>query len=1407
MKSRWELSRIGVFNYWYYGYQEYFFKDGRLLLRGLNGSGKSVTMQSIITFLLDGNKHPSRLDPFGSKDRKMRDYLLGEKQVSGLEERIGYLFLEYHKPGTNQYLTTGYGLEAKKDSTGLNSDWGFVIYNPFKRIGDGENDIKLYRNEKINGKMEQIPLKESEFKKQLGLDGDVAQGQEEYQELVNKHLFGFPDIEGLKKFTWLLVQLKSPKLSKSFNPSTICEILTNSLPELNEDELTPLTDTIESLDYIEKEIIETGRDLKSITKLNNAYDYYNSIVLLEKSFYFIEANRDFDRTKKLKKDKEKELKESNDKLRDLQNLIKKEKIELYALKDEEKSLKNEDVFSLKQEEVIVRDNHKNFSNMFSDKNKRLEGKMSEERVIKAKIISFDDELYDLQKEIKAVAEDLNYFGEETLFPYHDHLSSHFNREMNNVDYDFTLWQKQLDSYNELLKKIKIKLETHQALIQEKENLNKQIFQLEKTIVRENKEQNRLGEIVDEKRDDLQNYLDEWFSIIEHLRFSEIEKQALFRLTLSLFESVKPDEIMHIINAKYNEIKETISSNLFHLNNEKKLALDKLVELKKKKEELLNQQEIEPNWHPDKEEALLFLRDSKIPYLPFFAAVEFKESVPQKKRDLIESSIIESGLLQALIVPENYTEMVSQYLPVICHGPKQEQNLLTYFDITHGNEIEYEEISSILESISILDNTEHFILDSGQYKSGFVYGQSANYGESKYIGQLARQKNKEKIIDIINSKILDSNKVIEDYEEKIIHINNQSSEVKEEFVAFPSFSALSSATNDFENKTIEIENVYRKNLNNLNTYIKELTEKIRLSLEDISKDADDVELNLELKIISTALEYLSEYKVSLSKLINHYEKKNSKKERLQEQSNMLESIIEDIDILREEVLTAENDKGKCEKRLKDIEEQLNMKNADEILVRIQFVVERLEKLPTELIEHATDEERLKNQSCNISRSIDSHIDYLTTNKKVLSIWEQLFIDELAFEFLPQYINEAQNDITLAKEIFIKLKDDIFGEDNKFSNIEEIKRKAKNRLDNNFTEELAILNQYNMLKKEIMTMDSPQPSNQQEEEKIRLIKSVSSRYLIELEYEQHKRNPYEVAVKLKNHLQVQKDLLTEKDKELFEQIMIDSIGDIIKNKVQDAEYWIAEMNKFMKRTDNTNGLLFQIKWLANGKDDKEDHLEPRQLMEFLKRDYTLLNLQEKEEISKHFRKKVQYAKSKKELDENKEEPLLAIIKFILDYRRWFSFEIQCKLGQEKLKPLTNTRFNQFSGGEKALAMYTPLLSAVHSRLKEAKPDAPRIISLDEAFAGVDDKNIEQMFFLVQNLDFDYIMNSQALWGCYPKVDSLSIYELLRPLDAPFVAVARYEWNGKRKIYIHEEIQVEPNEDILPVLTNENVQLSLL
>lgn len=97
---------------------------------------------------------------------------------------------------------------------------------------------------------------------------------------------------------------------------------------------------------------------------------------------------------------------------------------------------------------------------------------------------------------------------------------------------------------------------------------------------------------------------------------------------------------------------------------------------------------------------------------------------------------------------------------------------------------------------------------------------------------------------------------------------------------------------------------------------------------------------------------------------------------------------------------------------------------------------------------------------------------------------------------------------------------------------------------------------------------------------------------------------------------------------------------------------------------------------------------------------------------------------------------------------------------------------------MAMYVPLFSAVYAKYEGARGDSPRIISLDEAFAGVDERNIRDMFRLLNELDLNYIINSQILWGDYDTVPSLSICELLRPDNVEYVTVMRYRWNGRVK-----------------------------
>ena len=102
MHNRWKMNRMGFVNFWLYDEETFDLCDGKILLRGQNGAGKSIATQSFIPFILDGDRTPRRLDPFGSSDRRMEYYFLGDGEK---EESTGYLFLEFSKPETDQYRT------------------------------------------------------------------------------------------------------------------------------------------------------------------------------------------------------------------------------------------------------------------------------------------------------------------------------------------------------------------------------------------------------------------------------------------------------------------------------------------------------------------------------------------------------------------------------------------------------------------------------------------------------------------------------------------------------------------------------------------------------------------------------------------------------------------------------------------------------------------------------------------------------------------------------------------------------------------------------------------------------------------------------------------------------------------------------------------------------------------------------------------------------------------------------------------------------------------------------------------------------------------------------------------------------------------------------------------------------
>src|SRR5882724_7834666 len=116
---RWIPSRAGILNVWRYYDEVFEFHEGRLLLRGPNGTGKSKALELLLPFLFDANLRANRLSTFGTGERTMHWNLMGDG-ASGTT-RVGYVWVEFRCP--DRWFCCGARLQASTHTTTVHADY------------------------------------------------------------------------------------------------------------------------------------------------------------------------------------------------------------------------------------------------------------------------------------------------------------------------------------------------------------------------------------------------------------------------------------------------------------------------------------------------------------------------------------------------------------------------------------------------------------------------------------------------------------------------------------------------------------------------------------------------------------------------------------------------------------------------------------------------------------------------------------------------------------------------------------------------------------------------------------------------------------------------------------------------------------------------------------------------------------------------------------------------------------------------------------------------------------------------------------------------------------------------------------------------------------------------------------
>ncbi|MEV6184390.1 TIGR02680 family protein, partial [Streptomyces sp. NPDC052015] len=229
---RYRLHRAGIRNVWQYDEQEFAFGEGRLLLRGKNGAGKSKALEMLLPYLLDGDARA--LDATGT-GRTTLAWLM----LDGFEQtnRLGYLWLEFVRTDDEEndhHLTIGAAVRASRSTKTAKP----IFFTTRLRVG---KDVDLAPAGR--------PLPVDQLKSLVGPE-NVTDRAVEHRARVARELFGLTDSARYRNLLHLLHRLRRPTIGDRIDSGGLVSVLAETLPALDDEVVEQVARSLDDLDSV-----------------------------------------------------------------------------------------------------------------------------------------------------------------------------------------------------------------------------------------------------------------------------------------------------------------------------------------------------------------------------------------------------------------------------------------------------------------------------------------------------------------------------------------------------------------------------------------------------------------------------------------------------------------------------------------------------------------------------------------------------------------------------------------------------------------------------------------------------------------------------------------------------------------------------------------------------------------------------------------------------------------------------------------------------------------------------------------------------------------------------------------------------------------------------------------------------
>jgi uncharacterized protein (TIGR02680 family) len=1406
------LRRIILTNFWLYGQQEFEIPHGRLFLAGENASGKSTVLTAALPLGLDGDLRPNRLDTFGGRERRIEYYVLGSADSAtpfNHERRTAYIALEFewcdpnHPPiapeirqrwengerEKTRFLTIGISIAGNANSADRIRPLRFLITDG-SRLGYDINTLYETGNSGEKRAYDHI-----RFKQLVQEHGILCDSQAEYERQVARYLFGFSDVKDFEKLINLLLVLRRPNLSTELNFSRVHEYLKMSLPKISSETTSHVIGTIERIDGIQSEIERIQEAYDAAERLHRARQHLALVrAQLATCDYIIAHQAETaiqNKVYRLRSDLRKAERERDEAEARVQAL----QTEQYQISGQMKVLEASEGLQIATQITLVR-----------ERQNELESQMQlQEQSLQAAHQAVQQNAANLERQQQRMEQ----IKTESL----GHL-----QELSTIASDEALWetaafqlleaQNQVRAFSpessttpEIPLAVTILagepaeertnwLHRLESLHQQREAQDSQIQQarnLETMRFQELDEARRHFQAVQDRVYQAQNDLDEilkpFLNTIDLMPYKpNLEAASDEPLTGSIVEQFAAaiDHYHQLIDTLESNLVEAIDFIQGELNDLHLYTGGKRQEIADL-QALYEQKQAEPEVTPIRSDRRIAARaklaEHGIDALPLYALLDFAPDLDEASAGQIEYMLEDAGLLDSLVVPttqiiEADAVLTSEGLSDCRLDLEMIGKLQSTPEASGHQQVLRFDTSALVQDESGPDwqatteailtviqpyaqTNQHFPLryeinDNGNWTHGLLSGHAGS-GPARYIGKATRIRARQRELAELEQKRTQLESELQGLISQLIEHEQQITRLQEQH-ALVRKALQRSKLQECYAELIQAHNTLesgRTKYQKARQQTQDLRQRYNSLLAQLERESDgNSALASDSKRVQIALLAMIKLKNQSHAVQNQlrtiaytweeYQKLRATLGQAQANESNVRSLAERI---RTQVVQVQAE-------LAELQRVAASSNAEELSARLQALRMRTDELVGELDTAKMLYIRSDERATNLTASLAEVEENLHIAQQERTEKQNHFTDQLIAYPVEQLV-EAQQAITQGDSI----------------------RAAQSLLSttDNATAQKEILEgvyreKYNAL---VLVFNREQPPL------LEYGPDMDGQGQI-LFLNENKSRPVELLAILSERIEMQKTLLGEEERKLFEDFLLQEIAEAIRTQILEAEEWVQQINNVLSNLPLI-GEHYALQWKPPAEYDMTklgSHLA--QHYRLLRKPAQTLTMEETETLMGAFRREIEGVRLRQQ--ENPSTNFLEALEQVFDYREWFHFDIWVTPIGGQRQRLTDRVAGTRSGAEQLFALYVPLFAALGALYRSASHGAPHLLALDEAFDKVSTANTQRIIEFLVSQNFQWIMTGPQVSGTGSKIPASARYLMIHEKGSPVATASASFWSDQ-------------------------------